>query len=133
VPDRVFLDANVLFSAAYSRSSELRRLWALEDVVLLSSAYAVTEAVRNVPPTLRDDLNFLVGFTIIVDTPTPEELPIPPGLDVPPKDAPIFRAAIGAAASHLLTGDKRHFGPYFGQRFAGVLIISPRAYLESRE
>jgi hypothetical protein len=42
--DRIFLDANVLFSAAYLENSGLGRLWQLEGVELLSSAYAVEEA-----------------------------------------------------------------------------------------
>jgi hypothetical protein len=39
--DRVFLDANVLFSAAYMENSGLGRLWLLDDAKLLSSDYAV--------------------------------------------------------------------------------------------
>ena len=38
--DRVFLDANVLFSAAYRQDSSLLRLWELKDVELVTSAYA---------------------------------------------------------------------------------------------
>jgi predicted nucleic acid-binding protein len=45
--DRIFLDANVLFSAAYLENSGLARLWQLDDAELLSSAYAVEEARRN--------------------------------------------------------------------------------------
>ena len=45
--DRVFLDANVLFSAAYLESSGLARLWQLADAELLSSDYAIEEARRN--------------------------------------------------------------------------------------
>lgn len=45
--DRVFLDANVLYSAAYSRDAGLQRLWKLPQVELLTSAYAVGEARRN--------------------------------------------------------------------------------------
>ena len=43
----VFLDANVLFSAAYRPDAGLLRLWELADVVLISSDYAVEEARRN--------------------------------------------------------------------------------------
>jgi hypothetical protein len=45
--DRVFLDANVLFSAAYIEGSGLARLWQLADAELLSSDYATEEARRN--------------------------------------------------------------------------------------
>jgi hypothetical protein len=45
--DRVFLDANVLYSAAYLKLSGLIRLWNLDEVQLLRSAYAIEEARRN--------------------------------------------------------------------------------------
>jgi uncharacterized protein len=45
--DRIFLDANVLFSAAYLENSRLGRLWQLDDAELLTSAYDVEEAHRN--------------------------------------------------------------------------------------
>jgi hypothetical protein len=45
--DRVFLDANVLYSAAYKDTSALRKLWELTEVALLTSYYAVDEAHRN--------------------------------------------------------------------------------------
>jgi predicted nucleic acid-binding protein len=45
--DRVFLDANVLFSAAYHAESGLARLWDREGVQLVTAEYAVEEARRN--------------------------------------------------------------------------------------
>jgi hypothetical protein len=49
------------------------------------------------------------------------------------KDAPILLAAIGARATHLLTGDVRDFGRYFGKRLGGVLVLTPGEYLRRRE
>jgi uncharacterized protein len=51
---------------------------------------------------------------------------------LPDKDRPILLAAIGAGATHLLTGDFRHFGPYYGERIEGVLILPPGEYLSLR-
>jgi uncharacterized protein len=45
--DRLFLDANVLFSAAYRPDAGLLQLWKLEDVALCSSHYAAEEARLN--------------------------------------------------------------------------------------
>ena len=42
--DRLFVDANILFSAAYSRSSSLRQLWNLADTELVSSPFAIQES-----------------------------------------------------------------------------------------
>jgi hypothetical protein len=39
--DRLFLDDNVLFSAAYRLKAGLLQLWDLDDTVLCGSHYAV--------------------------------------------------------------------------------------------
>lgn len=44
----------------------------------------------------------------------------------------LFSAAIGARATHLLTGDTKDFGRYYGQTFAGVLILPPAMYRRTR-
>jgi uncharacterized protein len=60
VPDLIFLDANVIFSAAYRPSNELRRLWSLPDLTLLTSPYTNSEVERNLPLTRHTDLKFLL-------------------------------------------------------------------------
>jgi predicted nucleic acid-binding protein len=45
--DRLLLDANVLFSAAYMADARLRELWRLRDVELWTSRYALEEARVN--------------------------------------------------------------------------------------
>jgi uncharacterized protein len=132
VPDLIFLDANVIFSAAYRPSNELRRLWSLPDLTLLTSPYAISEVERNLPTTRHADLHFLLQAITLVPTPSPGIRRLPPMLVLPAKDVPIFQAAAAAGATHLLTGDTRHFGAYFDQRFEGVLIVTPRTFLQSR-
>ncbi|MGH9320796.1 MAG: PIN domain-containing protein, partial [Vicinamibacteria bacterium] len=62
--DVVFLDANVLFSAAYRSKAGLQRLWQMESVELISSAYAVEEARRNLAePARRERLERLLRAT----------------------------------------------------------------------
>lgn len=130
--DRVFLDANVLFSAAHRPDSGLRRLWALPDVTLLTSAYAGAEARRNLATAeQRADLTTLLGsVTVLPDVAEP--FAIPPTLTLSAKDRPILGAAIHAQATHLLTGDVTHFGVLYGQTIAGVLILRPAVYLRAR-
>jgi hypothetical protein len=48
------------------------------------------------------------------------------------KGRPVLLAAIGVGATHLLTGDFRHFGPYYGKRIEGFLVLSSGEYLTSR-
>ncbi len=98
--DRVFLDANVLFSAAYRASSGLVALWRLPTAQLLTSAYALSEAERNL---MRQDqrrrLTALVRSCEIV--PTPSRASLPSHVSLPDNDQPILLAAMAAEATHL--------------------------------
>ena len=126
--DRVLLDANVLFSAAYRAASGLTRLWRRAGGALLTSAYAMDEARRNLAgDDQRHRLDTLGRACEIV--PTPVAAALPEGVVLPPGDRMIFLAAIAAHATHLLTGDRTHFGPYYGRTIAGVLILPPSEYL----
>jgi len=132
--DRVFLDANILYSTGYKDTSALRKLWELTEVELLTSFYAVDEAHRNLAmdkPGQIESLEQLIGAMTVVADPA-EAFAFPAGIDLVEKDRPILLAAIMARATHLLTGNKDHFGKYFGQTVAGVLILRPRDYLSSR-
>jgi predicted nucleic acid-binding protein len=127
--DRLFLDANVLFSAAYRDERGLARLWKLKRVKLLSSAYAVEEARRNLTQaSQRKRLARLVKAVEIIDVVS--ALSSEAGL--PAKDEPILRAAVAARATHLLTGDVRHFGAFLGTRPEGILVLLPGEYLRER-
>ena len=130
--DRPFLDANVLFSAAYRRESGLSRLWALPDARLVTSHYAVEEARRNLDAARqRDRLAELLDALEVV--PEAPERTLPADIQLPQKDRPILQAAIAAQATHLLTGDLTHFGPYYGRTIAGIRIESPGDYLRRVE
>ena len=130
--DVVFLDVNVLFSAAYRPKAGLRRLWGLETADLLSSSYAVEEARRNLSePAQRKRLERLLRSTRIVpEHPEAgrEQLSLQK-TGLPDKNLPILAAAVGARATHLLTGDITHFGPLLGRNIAGVRVLTPAGYL----
>jgi predicted nucleic acid-binding protein len=126
--DRLFLDANVLFSAAYRHDARLVRLWNLDNVTLCSSRYALEEARINLADEVQRKR--LDELSIQLFEAGPGHLPR--GISLPTKDAPILLAAVEARATHLLTGDVRHFGPYFGRKIEGIAILLPAEYLRSR-
>lgn len=131
--ERVFLDANVLYSAAYLERSGLARLWSLDDVELLSSAYAIEEARRNLALDRPEALPRLKSFTAAVPTvDSPQALKLPDKILLDPKDQPILLAAIHAKADYLLTGDARHFDHLYGKRIEGVLVLRPAQYFARR-
>lgn len=126
--DRVFLDANVLFSAAYRADSGLATLWARSGTQLVSSRYAALEAGLNLPhESQRLRLEQLMRNVEIVAESGDQALPR--GIVLPAKDRPILVAAVCGGCTHLLTGDVRHFGKLLGKTVAGVLILRPAEYL----
>ena len=128
--DRLFLDANVLFSAAYRPDAGLLQLWKLPDVALCASHYVIEEARINLAEL--DQRERLAKLTRVLHLSDAVASKTPREISLPEKDVPIMLAAIEAHATHLLTGDVRHFGRYFGKRIGGILIMLPAAYLRSR-
>ena len=123
---RIFLDANILFTAAHNPNGkaafviELGRsgIWRLA-----TSPYAAEEARRNIArkfPACRDHLETLLNdIALVADSPA---TPCPAGLAE--KDKPIFRAASACRAEVLLTGDIRDFGFLMNapEKTGGLLI-----------
>lgn len=119
-----FLDANVLFSAAYREEGRLAKLWELSEMRLGTSRYAVEEAKRNLrDPEREARLERLVGRMQLV--PEADGRLIPSRIVLTEKDRPIIAAAIAGRADFLVTGDAKDFGCYYGKKVAGVLVIRP--------
>ena len=133
--DRLFLDANVLVSAALKPESRLAELWRLPDVRLLGSPHVVAEARRNVSETaVASRLEVLIAAMALLPF-EPADFAIADDLDLPSKDRPILLGAIVSRADLLLTGDMQHFGGCMGSAIGGVTIMLPgqyRRYAESR-
>lgn len=122
---RVFLDANVLFTAAYSPGGKAAFLLSLggDQLKFITSDYAILEARRNLEikkPAAVVGLDSLLREIEIV--PSVQKYPCP--IALPEKDQPIFMSALKARATHLLTGDKRDFGPLMNRsaETSGVTI-----------
>jgi len=131
---RVFLDANILFSAARSPGA-IRRL--VEEIQAcghecVADEYVIAEARRNLeqkfPSTLTDFESRLRGISRLS---SPPSLSTPSlALLLPEKDRHVFASAIQHQCDALITGDKTHFGRLYGQTIAGVCIHSPQSLAE---
>lgn len=130
--DHLFLDANIIFSAAYG-SPGLYRFWEMashKKLVLLTSAHAVEEARRNLEGATRlNRLDELIKNIRIA----PEALPDQPcPIKLSAKDIPVFMSALSSEATHFVTGDLRHFGKYLSKTIEGLIVCTPRYYLSSK-
>ena len=122
---RVFLDANVLFTAAHNpkgKAAFIIELGVAGHFLLFTSDAAREEAERNLAAKYPDAIPFLAALIDRI-TPVTADLsaPFPDGL--PSKDAVIFQAAIVCRATHFLTGDLHHFGPFMNQPDMAFSII----------
>jgi predicted nucleic acid-binding protein len=131
---RVFLDANVLFSAAKSEGA----MRALIDLVLdaghqcWADAYVVEEARRNLAAKQPDQVR---AFEVLLRKVHVGGLPahdatLAATLPLPEKDRPILMAAIHHRCALVVTGDRTHFGALHGKTLHGVRILSPRMLAE---
>lgn len=127
--DRVFLDANVLFSVAYG-SPGLALLWERArkgKCRLLASRFVIEEARRNLSTPLQ--LAELSKREAEIEVAAEADPSILCPVDLAEKDRPVLMAAIVSGAQYLLTGDRQHFGRYFGQAVGGIRICTPRDYI----
>ena len=114
---RLFLDANILFTAAHNPGGKATLIIELGSQgywELFTSPYALEEARRNLErkyPHSLDNFGKLQHSVHLVEH--------RPGLNFPAglaqKDQPIFQSALSCQATHLLTGDLKDFGPFMNQ------------------
>ena len=133
---KLFFDANVLFTAAYSATGIARAFFDLEEAGycnLCTSAYALEEARRNIAlkaPDILPVLERLSQHLSIVPEPLPDKVQWAQSLPLALKDAPIMAAAVSGCVDILVTGDRRDFGHLFGKKVEGVVVLSPLEALE---
>ncbi|MEB3160965.1 MAG: PIN domain-containing protein [Synechocystis sp.] len=133
---RLFLDANVIFSAALSAEGRCRGLFRLAEqgyCQLLTSPHALTEAERNLtvkyPQALAVYQETLLPLVAVVTEASQEKVEWAMGLGLPLKDAPILAAAVLASVDVLVTGDLRHFGDLYDKTIEEVIVLTPQSAL----
>ena len=135
---RVFLDANILFSAAKSDGAIRQLLGSLVFAkhTLVADSYMAPEARRNVAAKadaqVVHDLDTLLST---IEVSAVQFTQSSPALQVaaiwpPEKDRPVLLAAMALACDVLVTGDSTHFGPGYGKCIEGFTVCSPRQLAE---
>jgi len=128
---RIFLDANILFSAAKTDGAIRHLLSMLRKAghECWVDSFAIEEARRNLLLKAADreaDLDRVLRHiqTAKVQSGGSELLA---GVELDEKDRPVLAAAIRLECEALLTGDSTHFGHLYGQTILGVTVHSPRS------
>lgn len=122
---RIFLDANILFTAAHNpngKAAFVIELGSAGHFLMFTSEYAREEALRNLSakyPHCVPYLESLLQHVTITKTNPAAPCPAP----LAAKDCAIFQAAATCRATHLLTGDIKHFGPMMNRPDASFSII----------
>jgi len=135
---RAFLDASVLFAAAYSEtgaSREIIRQAIRGGIGLVTSQLVLEEARRNLQAKAPEVVSYFdrlceaIGFEMV--RPTKREVKEAMKYTVP-KDAPIIAAAKRAQVDFLVSLDRRHFvgQSHIAQR-SGLRIVLPNELLEA--
>lgn len=122
---KIFLDANVLFSAAMpgSRMGAFLR-FVQKHAELASSQAAIDEAIRNVERKIADAPLVVRSLQeLLRDVSVTSLVARLPDVELVEKDRHILGAALASRCSHLLTGDERHFKHLFGKVLGGVKIV----------
>ncbi len=136
---RVFLDANVLFSAALG-GEIFRLIWMLAEqgkFQLLTSPFCWLEAEFNIerkrPKATPHLLQLMRWVRLVPEHQEVDYLAQEPlrqlVSSLPEKDRPVLVAALKAQAQVLLTGDLRHFGSLMGRTDLPLLVLSPRDFI----
>ena len=127
----VFLDANVLFTAAYNPEGLCRALFRLAAAGrcrILVSAFVVDEVRRNLglkAPDKAAVLEPLLKDVSCVPEPAPSRAQQVRSAPLDEKDAPVLAAAISSGSDLFVTGDRRQFSHFFGQEVFGVRVVTP--------
>lgn len=115
--DKLFLDANVIFSATASTSGASRVLFELAEhnlLVLLSSTYALREVKLNVQIKLGEDhlptlFSLISVLHAVDDQPAPEKISNQFKSLIVAKDLPILCSAYQQSVDWLITLDRKDF------------------------
>lgn len=138
IKKRVFLDANILFTACYNplglayhlitNKNYFTSLWIMSD-------YAFHEAEYNLQIKKPDSFEHLIVLKKSIEvTAVPLYKEYNP-LKLPDSDIPILQGALATQCTHLLTGDKKAFGPWMNKpkKTFGIIIQSVRQFVDEHD
>jgi predicted nucleic acid-binding protein len=133
----VFLDANIIFSIAYSGPEKSRSFLLLElkkakIIELVTSFIALEEATRNLKlkkPSSLLILKDIIKHIRVLEDISLEEIECKEIYSLPQDDRVIFATAVGYKVDYFLTGNTRDFHHLLGDVICGVKVMKPAEFL----
>ena len=136
--DKLFLDANILFTATYSNTGASWAIFELakkKKLKIVSSLYAVTEAQKNIITKAGE--GFLVTFFKLVSILSTVDKSMPSAAEVLKfsefiiaKDVPILASSFEQKVNFLITLDQKDFrNEKIKNLKLPFVILSPGEYL----
>ncbi len=127
---KLFLDANVVFSAAHrdeGRAQELIALAVAKRCTVVTSRHALEEAQRNLEMKSRGfdaRLAAILERVELVGEAPPAIVEWARSEGLPLQDAAVLAAAVHARVDLLVTGDARDFGRFYDRTLRGVQVVA---------
>ena len=125
----VCCDSSVSICQLYALTHPLlSNIW----IFFHADTYVVEEARRNLVAKAGGAGEALAEIlaTVAVAEFTTERV-LEKTLPLPEKDRPVLAAAIHLKCDVLVTGDRAHFGKFYGKSLHGVIVHSPRSLAEA--
>ncbi|OGK26676.1 hypothetical protein A2954_01175 [Candidatus Roizmanbacteria bacterium RIFCSPLOWO2_01_FULL_37_12] len=132
---RVFLDANIFFSAFYGSANCERIIKAHQqkEISLVTSSLVIEESLRNIQEKIPSVAS---SFKDLLINNPPELLADPSEIDpriellVDKKDQPIFTSAILGKVKYFITGNTKDFKAKELEKATGIKVLTPKQLVD---
>ena len=132
---KVFLDSNVIFSAAYSGKEKSRsylffELQTLNIIKIYISNLVKFESIHNIKIKKPEKLDFLNELLSKADIIEDVDVYYEFAKNLPENDKIILSSAIYRDIDFFITGNTKDFLTFYNKKLKNTLILTPKDFLE---
>ena len=132
---KVFLDSNVIFSAAYSGKEKSRsylffELQTLNIIKIYISNLVKFESIHNIKIKKPEKLDFLNELLNKADTIEDVDVYYEFAKNLPENDRIILSSAVYHDIDFFITGNTKDFLTFYNKKLKNTLILTPKDFLE---
>ena len=132
---KVFLDSNVIFSAAYSEKGKSRsylffELQNLNIIKIYISNLVKFESIHNIKIKKPEKLDFLNELLSKADIIEDVDVYYEFAKNLPENDRIILSSAVYHDIDFFITGNTKDFLTFYNKKLKNTLILTPKDFLE---